>query len=465
MASTAVVPQRTLAASRAYAIREIVRRAGVSDELFRSWHLSIEDSWTVVRLGPDGSKRLRFPNSPASERGSSLPIERSTARADWRFSPEPNLSCLIPDFVVPFVGSNEARLPVFRALDSNTIDFQFDLPAAALLTLSRREEEDETAQRDAHGRFPAASSVATQCNFLHRPIIDEYGFAVEQALRCVLPTWKPVRAEFRVKLSHDIDDVGIPFALRASLGHTLLRRKPLASARDFVSPVSSVSPAYLSAVQRLALLSSEYGLDSAFYWKASASGPFDSGYDPLHPKIRKVIAWLSDRSVECGVHPGYETYGAPDRLRSEVSILRRALGRKHMGGRQHYLRWNPDTWRHWEACGLSYDSTVGFADQLGFRAGTCIPYRPWLFSEDRAANLIEMPLIVMDCTPICHMGLSVQESFDKISECIGRCRLVGGVFTLLWHNTTLMDSRYGDLYKRLLALLSGAKHFDCFSAS
>ena len=441
-----------------YAIRELARRAGVSAEFFSSWQCGEEDSCTFIRLGPDRSKEIRFPTSPAA--GRTRPqLDRQVVRAAWPFPPERNLLDLVPDFVIPFVSSPQEQLPIFSTASLDRIDFAFDLPTAALLTLSRR-EEDDPAQRDAHGRFPAASSIAAEFDFLHRPIVDEYGLAMEQALRCLLPTWQPASREFRVKLSHDIDNVGLPFSFRTTMGHALARRNPPALARDFLSVVSAEDPAYLSAIKQLISLSAEYKVDSAIYWKAGPATAFDTGYDPLHPKIQRTIAWLEARGIECGIHPGYETYDSPQRLQSEVGILRKALRRESLGGRQHYLRWKPDTWRHWEDCHLSYDSTVGFADRLGFRAGTCIPYRPWLFSQDREANLLEIPLIAMDCTPVAYMGLSVDESFREILECVDRCRLVGGVFTLLWHNTTLLDPLYGNLYHRLLGLLSGAKRFD-----
>jgi hypothetical protein len=288
VASTATVAQ-TIPASRIYAIREIARRAGVDETFFRSWQFAIEDSWMVVRLGPSEGNKIRIPESPAGDGGASLPIVGGAARATWAFSPHQNLSHWIPDFVIPFVTKGNERLPIFQALDSDTVDFHYDLPTATLLTLSRREEENETVQRDAHGRFPAAASVAARCDFLHRPIVDEYGFAMEQALRFLIPSWQPPRREFKAKLSHDIDDVGIPFELRTSIGHLLARRNLPAAARDFISLVSAENPAFLSLVERLVLLSCECGLDSAIYWKASDRGPFDSGYDPRNAKIRKVI--------------------------------------------------------------------------------------------------------------------------------------------------------------------------------
>jgi hypothetical protein len=290
--------------------------------------------------------------------------------------------------------------------------------------------------------------------------VDEYGLALEQALRALLPGWVPASRRLRAKLSHDLDFVGIPFSLRSALGHAIYRRRPAATIRDIAARFTAVEPAYLSAVTELAQLSLQRGLDSAFYWKASPPGPHDSGYDPRHPKLRRAMVWLTEHGFENGIHPGYETWRDRDRLRSEVELLQSVLQQQRLGGRQHFLRWCPETWVDWEACGLAYDSTLGFADAIGFRAGTCIPYRPWIASLNREVNLLEIPLIVMDLTPLAYMQLSLPEALAAILRCIDACRLVGGVFTLLWHNTTLLNPAFGNLYRELLDHLQGAEKYD-----
>jgi hypothetical protein len=179
----------------------------------------------------------------------------------------------------------------------------------------------------------------------------------------------------------------------------------------------------------------------------------DSGYDPFHPKLQRVFSYLREQGFELGVHPGYSTFGSKPALENEVALLRRALAVQKVGGRQHYLRWSPQTWLDWESCGLAYDSTVGFADLIGFRAGTAFPFRPWSFSENRELNLIEVPLIVMDCTPVKYMGLSREEGLARIRNCIQRAAIVGGVFTLLWHNVPLLEPEYHGWYESILDLL------------
>src|SRR5262249_44264213 len=161
--------------------------------------------------------------------------------------------------------------------------------------------------------------------------------------------------------------------------------------------------------------------------------------------------------IENGVQPGYETFRSPERLRREISALREVLGDRPLGGRQHYLRWCPDTWLHWETSGLSYDSSLGFADRVGFRAGTCVPYRPWLFVLNRAADLVEIPLHVMDGTLFVYMNLDPEESIRLIQDCLERCRLVGGVFATVWHNNNLLEAKYRTLYLRLLSMVEGCE--------
>lgn len=446
--------------ARLYAIGELFRRAGVSLELYRSWAVKFDARWTVIHVEPGTDKKIRFPNASFLSWEELCATELQVIHAGWMQPPKDLIRNLIPYFVIPFTESHlPAGAPLFQRIDSSCVDCSLDLPLSVLLTLSRF-EESQTEERDAHGRFAGTISLAYKHGYLLRPIVDEYGLALEQALGTLLPQWQPKPRKLRTKLSHDVDLVGIPFSLREAVGHTLRRHRPGATFRDLIARFADWSPTYLHLISRIAHVSIARGLDSAFYWAASAPGPEDSGYDPRHQKINRVISWLSEQGIENGAHPGYETYQCRDRLRAEVQILKEALTTRVIGGRQHFLRWCPETWLDWEACGLKYDSTLGFADVLGFRAGTCVPYRPWILSANRELDLLEIPLIVMDRTPIVYMGLSCRESLDVIEACLQACRGVGGVFTLLWHNTTLVDPAFGDMYENILDRLDGSEKFD-----
>jgi hypothetical protein len=333
------------------------------------------------------------------------------------------------------------------------------LPASITLTLGRF-EETLPGPRDQHGRFSAFSSIAWRENFLHRPIVDEYGLAFAEALTRLLPGWHPKVKRLRVKLGHDVDDTGTPFLLRSTIAHAVSRGRPLAMLRDLVSSLGGVDTAYQTLLRQIVALSLNRGLQPAVYWKASTPGPYDRGYQLDDKRNLGLKSALQSRGVEMGIHPSYHTFNSEANLRKELTVIRQWLGESKLGGRQDYLRWNPQTWVLWESLGMAYDASVGYADYIGFRAGTSYPYQPWLFSQQREANLIEIPLLAMDTTLLQYMHLQPQQALAKLLELVDCCRAVGGVFTLVWHQTNLMKREHASAYFLLLNQLVASDFFD-----
>lgn len=374
-------------------------------------------------------------------------------------APPPATLEAIPDFVVLFDPDADSG-PLFELLDPMSARCNADVLTSLLWTLSRF-EEFEPATRDEHGRFPAAASAMHRNGVLYRPIVDEYGLAFRQVLERLLPGWSASPPALRIKLSHDMDQVGFPRSLRTTVGHLYSRKLPRAFMRDVASMFGAGLPAYLQAAMDFSKISRERGLDSAFYWKASERATqWDTGYALQHRPIRSVIEYLIAAGFEIGVHPAYDTFDSQERLDEELSNVRRFTGDAPVGGRTHYLRWNPSTWLAWERAGFAYDSTIGFHDDMGFRAGTAWPYHPWSMEEDRELRLLEIPLIVMDCTPISYMGLDADETARRVAVLVRRCETVGGVFTLLWHTQSLIEAPYAALYPRILEMLPGNARYD-----
>lgn len=442
--------------ARVYAVRELARRANVDPAIFTRWRIELEPTRTRVWIEAD--KSIEFPNASATFWREVNSGNFRVENAGWCYPPAAELARQIPGFIVPFA-DREISEPLFRGFDRSHAKCAVDLLSSVWLTLSRF-EETLPCERDMHGRFPARQSLAFKHGFLNRPIVDEYGLALEEVLRALLRALEPPKRKLRVKLSHDIDVVGIPFQYRRTVGHLLRRRNAEALLRDVLSLFGDVAPAYLRCVTQIVELAQRYGLQSTVYWKNCPPGPFDSGYALGNPKVLRVLAELRDAGVEMGAHPGYRSFLDAEQLAEEVESIRNILEEKEIGGRQHYLRWTPATWRHWENCGLAYDSSVGFADHIGFRAGTCFPYRPWLLDLNREAHLLEIPLLVMDATVTKYMGLSPNDALAAVSDCIARCRSAGGVFALLWHNDRLLEPELRWLYEQLLTALEGTETYD-----
>ena len=125
------------------------------------------------------------------------------------------------------------------------------------------------------------------------------------------------------------------------------------------------------------------------------------------------------------------------------------------GGRMHFLRWDQAiTPKAWADAGLSYDSTLSYADRPGFRCGTCFEYPAFDVTTDQALPLRIRPLVAMDCTVIAerYLGLgSTEAAFLKFNELKNKCRAVGGLFTLLWHNSFFNTTEDFNIYRRLIS--------------
>jgi hypothetical protein len=413
----------------------------------------------VLYPEPNSTARLIFPYLPAKPAKLPKLISTPPSRYLWMRNPGGMLLETVPDFLVFFPDPVHSGSPLFQTVGADVIRCNADILTSSLWTLARL-EESQTKSEDEHGRFPARASLAYRFNCLDRPIVDEYALAFRQALSCLFPRWEPATCELKAKLSHDIDLTGLPRSLRSTIGHLWPRAIPGAFFRDALSLAGMGFPAYLQAVIETARISRDAGFDSAFYWKASRRTSWDSGYDPRDRRIQGVIGSLLQQGFEMGIHPGYETFAAPNEFQAEVARLRRVVGSGPLGGRQHFLRWRPSTWRVWEQAELAYDSSVGFADAMGFRAGTAVPYHPWLMEEDRESGLLEIPLVVMDCTPIQYMRLETPEIVSRIAAIVNRCRATGSVFTLLWHNSSVIEQPYASLYPRVLDLLPRHSYYD-----
>ena len=123
----------------------------------------------------------------------------------------------------------------------------------------------------------------------------------------------------------------------------------------------------------------------------------------------------------------------------------------------HYLRWeNTTTLQAWDEAGMNYDSTLGYADQPGFRCGTCIEYPAFNpIDQTEMKTLRIRPLITMECsiTEPMYLGLGFsKEAIKKFSSSIENCKKVNGQYTLLWHNSNLYDINQKELYKTIVNL-------------
>lgn len=440
--------------ARAYSLRQLAHRAGVENDWLRTWRIEHWPDRTIVYpLSDQPECQVIFRHAPPEHwehiRHGFKPVQH-VKRTNGQANGGP------PDYVLPFL--EDGRLETLFLMRCTTAECRTDILASIVLTLSRY-EETLPGPRDSHGRFPATASLSVTHGFADRPTVDELGVAFREVLTHICPAWRPAKRSLRVHLTHDVDEIGIPPRLRKVAKHAV-RSGARSAVRDLIS-LGGGRPAALTSVLDTVLIALSHRLRCAVFWKASSPGDFDSGYEITDSRVAEVICALREARIELGVHPGYDTFLNSQLLRDEVTRITQMLSPDHpIGGRQHFLRWSPEMWREWERCGLSYDSSVGFSERIGFRAGTCHPYAPWFLSENREGRILEIPLIAMDCALTGPMRLRDENCIEALLQVANTCRSYGGVFTLLWHTDSILDPMYRDVYKRVVENLAGESNYD-----
>ncbi len=353
--------------------------------------------------------------------------------------------------------------PFAKRLANGSIVFHADILATTLFMLTRW-EETVSKTKDKHSRFLAVDSVACKLDFLDIPIVDQYALILREWLKLAVPHWVPQQNTPVINLTHDIDHVyqyANPLSVARALGIALTSKQPLptmfaelkALRTQLFDPSNGER---YRAIYALASHSNALGFRSRFYFMSGKASLKQQGYNPDNSLVQEAFRFLQQYGHEIGFHPGYSTFGNPSILAQEKNRLERALDGKVLGGRQHFLRFRvPHTWRHWEQAGMEYDSTLGYADHEGFRCGTCHPYQPFDIEEDRTISLREIPLIVMDTTLIEYRKMTIEGGRKAILELARKCMEVEGVFTLLWHNATLVGKYldWGKMYIETLPYL------------
>jgi hypothetical protein len=200
----------------------------------------------------------------------------------------------------------------------------------------------------------------------------------------------------------------------------------------------------------------EHGSQSSFFvipfrgragWWGDRPAPAmrSASYDvrQIEPQLRKLI----NSGCDIGLH-GIDAWRVGSHASEELEQLRRITGKQEIGVRMHWLYFNESSPAILEAAGADYDSSIGYNDAIGYRAGTTQAYRPL-----GAARLLELPLHVMDTALFFpkHMNLTPAQAWAAVTGLMDNAAQSGGCLTINWHDRSLAPERqWGDFYVALV---------------
>lgn len=343
---------------------------------------------------------------------------------------------------IPFLFNDGDKEDVISKKD-NQIIINYDIVASAFFFLSGWDEY-VSSEKDDFGRVKYNSTLIHRLKIDGIPVVNYYYDILSDAINQITgqiskKDWS--QHSFAVALSHDID-VCYDAWLQGSFSE--LKKKRFLSIPKLIIKRWFGKDDWFN-FQKISELERRYNANSTFYFlprKGKVQEWKNADYEIQSADIKSVISELSKNGKEIGVHGSFGTHNNAALL---IEDMKRIPVTPVEGNRFHFLMFDVTrTTSVLEKAAVKYDTSIGFAEQIGFRRGTCLPFYLFNFEKNEFSSVLEIPLIVMDSSLIFkkYMGLSQKESVAAVILLIEEIKKFNGVFSMLWHNTSFSDYKY-----------------------
>ena len=373
-------------------------------------------------------------------------------------------------------------LPCPPGTPASSVDVA-QLPAewlrAAAFSLAR-EEESQDQRRDQWECYSGAFTRLGSIGLLERPFINHMALALERRIEACaaargqtlerVQRWKG-GARFAVALTHDVDDVTLRSVGNAwrllrqarSPGSYAFRGGLTAMARALTRTPGTPDPYW--SFERWMGEEERRGFRSSFYICSPAPSQrheYDALYtldDSLMYEGRRirVVGLLKEmrrRGHEVGLHGSYLSHRSSSELTRQRAQIESGGGAGISGIRQHFLRFEiGETWAAQAASGFAYDTTLGYNEALGFRAGIAAPFRPWESHSGQIHGPWQLPLTAMDGTLFRTLKLDEPGVVTAVSRHLDAVEAVGGLAVLLWHPNAVDGRSFPGWWGSYLSIL------------
>ncbi len=341
------------------------------------------------------------------------------------------------------VRSHKLTRGTFEGEDCLKIDGVCDPMGAIFFVLSRMEEYTSTALPDLHERFRPENSILYKNGWLQRVVCERWALALHQFLYThgILPDL-PSRTPVQVIPTFDIDN---SYAYKLKEGS----RKVLSVLKDYSkrnaqrleerkAVLSGHSDDPYDTYHKIISIAKR-GFSVQLFWLLGDYGKYDKNIRYNDPRHQQLIRTMSETCV-IGIHPSYRSNVATEKLPLEIGRLEDILNKKVEHSRQHFLKVRfPDTYKRLESAGIRHDYTMGYASEVGFRAGTARPFKWFDLSKNYCTDLVIHPFAYMDGTLLEYKKWSPEQAKASIQELFQEVATYGGDFIFLWHNETIGD--------------------------
>ena len=334
-------------------------------------------------------------------------------------------------------------LPYFFEVPREGTDLPFDLFSMSFYLLSRYEEY-LPFKKDQHGRFSATQSIAYQSDFLHLPLIDLWVQKLKKILENKFPKLEFQKDNYYFQPSYDIDHAwafkykGL-FRTFGAHGKELINLRFGSSYERLLVQLNRKTDPY-DVFAYLNSLHQEFSIHPIYFFLLGDYGTFDKNISFRKWALQNLINELQ-KSYRLGIHPSYQSNIEKQRVVKERQRLEKIVGESIFRSRQHFLKSEfPNTYRILIDAIIKEDYSIGYADEIGFRASTAHDFLWFDLIENQTTSLRLFPFQVMDVTLKQYKNWTPQEALEQVKSIVDVCREVDGCFCTLWHNSSFTSA-------------------------
>jgi hypothetical protein len=329
-------------------------------------------------------------------------------------------------------------LPIFFRTNEASL-LPFDIFSASFYLVSRYEEY-LPHERDDHDRFPADQSLAFRSDFLDKPIVNLWALELAKEIKRLYGEDVDINPPaYKFLPTIDIDNAWAFKHKGLRSIFSLFKKAPMEDRNFRYQVLRGKQPDPFDQYQILTSTFKENDCEPVYFFLVGRLGENDRNISASNRALKELIR-TTCKDFSIGIHPSYRSNFQRDELQKELNKLNRISQTDIKKSRQHFLKLTiPETFKKLISHGIEEDYTMGYPDQIGFRAGIANPYNFFDLETNSETNLKVIPFQIMDVTLQQYLNLSPVEAIQQIEKMCKSIKSVGGVFTVLWHNESLSE--------------------------
>jgi len=320
-----------------------------------------------------------------------------------------------------------------------SIDFDIFSTSFYLITLYHNYYSPDF---DAHGRHNEKTNQLLNGKLHSEPLIDIYAEYLCKKLKEIYPRLTRKVKAFDYKITFDIDSPYLykykrPLISAASLAKNLVRIK-IKNILEQLNVILGAKDPY--DVYDEVLKTTPYD-KLLFFFLIDRKHHHDGRFTYKNKAYRMLIKRLSESCIETAIHPSYTSFKNESQIAFEKKQLELITGKPVKNSRMHFLKYvMPGTFNSLIKSSITDDYTLCPVHKPGFITFMARPFFWFNVEANIQTSLLLHPTMVMDRSLQKYMNLKPDEAWLEIKRLIDTTREHKGVFTILFHNSSLSET-------------------------